>query len=176
LISTVTITSQETITAKIGSAIIRSREVRVAGSNGSTTPKTEKELLTGIMPQPRSLIEELQQKPLSHAKHSADAPNRAGRTLPAAEPTNSRVARMPASEAAPFQALTGAAAQKTSVAAEVPVAKVCPVEVEDSAVVLAVAEVVDSAAVLAVAEVAVVAAVAVEGGSHVKSSVNNKEI
>jgi hypothetical protein len=100
-----------------------------------------------------------------------------GKTSVAVRKQDNRVhqGERPASKAAPFQGLTGAAVQRTSVTAEVPVAKVCPVEVlvevvpavEDS-VVVPVAEAGDSVVVRA-AEAAEVAAEAVEeGGSHVK--------
>jgi hypothetical protein len=160
--STVTITSQKTITVEIGSAIIRSRVV--AGRIGSTTRKTERELPTGIMPQPRGSTGELHQTLSGRARRFADALNRAGRTLAGAVLTNSGDG-MRASAAAEHSAAwtVVAARRETSAAAEVPVVKACPAA-EDSAVV-AEAAVVDSA-VVAVA--AVVAAAAVEGGSHVK--------
>src|SRR4030042_4157633 len=134
--STVTTTSQKTIITKTGSAIIRSREVRVAGSNGSTTPKTEKEPPTGIMPLPRNLTEELQQNPSSHARHSADAPNRGGRISPGAELTSSKEARLQgdvifrARKVVPSQVWTAEAARRvTSAAVEVPAVKACQVVV-----------------------------------------------
>jgi hypothetical protein len=167
LISTVTITSQETIITKTGRVNIKSKGVsRVAGSNGSTTHKTEKELPIGTTLQPRSSTKALQQKLSSHAKHSADAQNREDRKLAGAVLTNSRDARMPDSVAVPFQGWTvGAARRVTSAAVDNQVVKACPVVEEDSAAV-PVAAVADSAAVVAVAAVA--ADAAVEGGRHVK--------
>ena len=127
----------------------------MAGSNGSTTPKTERELLTEIMLLPRNLTEELQQNPLSHARHSADVPNRGGRILPGAELTSSKDARLQggvvfrARKAVPSQVWTGEAARCVTLAAvEVPAAKACPV------------------AAASVVAVAVAAVAAVEGGSH----------
>jgi len=169
LISTVTITLQETIITKIGSAIIKSRVGRVAGSNGSTTPKTEKEPPTGITPQPRSLTEELQQTPSSHAKHSAGARIRGGRISPGAAPTSSKDARLPggaifpARRAVPFRVWTVEAVRHvTSAVVGVQVAKACPVAVEGS-----------EAVPVAVAEAAVVAVAEAAGGNYVNISVNN---
>jgi hypothetical protein len=170
--STATIISQKTITVETGSTTIKSKGVRVAGSNGSTTPKTEKGLLTGIRELRRNLTKELHHKPSSHARHTADAPNRGGRISPGAELTSSKEARLQggvmfrARKAVPSQVWTAEAARRVITATgAVPAGRACPVAVEVVVpAVVAAVEVVVPAVVAAV----VAAAAAAEGGRHVK--------
>ena len=142
----------------------------MAGSNGSTTHKTEREPHTGITQRPRDSTEALLQTPSSPVRHSADAPSREGRISPVVEPNSSRDARALVQEIfrdrgeTLFPGWTGEAVQHViSAAVAVPAAKACRAG-EDLAVVAAVAAADSAVAVAVVAAVAAVAAA--EGGSH----------
>lgn len=165
--STVTTTSQITIITKIGSAIIRSREVRVAGSNGSTTPKTEKELLTGIRELRRNTTGEQGAMLRSPGRPTAAVRSREGRTSLKEGPNSSKVSRArdnlvaidPAANRAvtPSAAWTGAAARRVITAAgAVPVGRACHPAVVVEVAVSAAA--VDHVAAVEVVPVVVVAA------------------
>lgn len=196
LMSTVRIASHKTIITKSGRASISSRsrtEVsRATGRNGSIMRKTERGLLTGIRPRPRSLTGVGRQKLQGRERLSADGLTREDRTCPGEQAASEAALRaepglqQEKQEGRTYQgeeaaiaeehsaALTAAAVQETSAAVGNQVVRACLV----AAVVAVDAAAADSAVVVAVdaAVVAVDAVVVavVEGGRHVKISANNK--
>lgn len=151
--STATIISQIIIITNRRLPNINSRGAsRVANSNGSIMQKTEKELPTGIVPQPKNTTRGLQHK-LPREMHTVDGLSRGNRVRQARPLPVEAVSRAEEHSAAWTEAIV----QKTSAAGGNRAAKACPAAVAGPVVVPA------------------VAVAAEEGDNHVNITIKNNE-